>query len=214
MKEDMNIQEAFKAVMAANGDIPPKQQQVLAASLELFAQQGFANTTTKQIAAKAGVAEGTVYRRYKTKDELLAAVLAPFVTQVLPKLITEFGEGVVGQPYLTRHEMIQSIAEDRLAFIQKNGPVLRILIREVSVRKDLRSQFIAHAEPLLKNNLFPVLDRLKARGELVDWPNSRIAQFMIGTMLTELVRSLLVPEEIATAIPTIIKFLEKGLAPE
>ncbi|WP_341779057.1 TetR/AcrR family transcriptional regulator [Levilactobacillus sp. HBUAS70063] len=214
MKEDMNIQEAFKAVMAANGDIPPKQQQVLAASLELFAQQGFANTTTKQIAAKAGVAEGTVYRRYKTKDELLAAVLAPFVTQVLPKLITEFGEGVVGRPYLTRHEMIQSIAEDRLAFIQKNGPVLRILIREISVRKDLRSQFIAHAEPLLKNNLFPVLDRLKDCGELVDWPNSRIAQFMIGTMLTELVRSLLVPEEIAMASPTIIKFLEKGLAPE
>ncbi|WP_334427388.1 MULTISPECIES: TetR/AcrR family transcriptional regulator [unclassified Levilactobacillus] len=214
MAEEMNIQEAFKAVMAANGDIPPKQQQVLAASLDLFAQQGFANTTTKQIAEKAGVAEGTVYRRYKTKDELLAAVLAPFVTQVLPRLITEFAEGVVGKPYLTRHEMIQSIAEDRLAFIQKNGPILRILIREVSVRKDLRSQFIQHAGPLLEDNLFPVLDRLKARGELVDWPNSRIAQFMIGTMLTELVRSLLVPEEIATAIPTIIKFLEKGLAPD
>lgn len=214
MTEETSIQEALQAVMAESGDIPPKQQQVLAASLELFAQQGFANTTTKQIAAKAGVAEGTVYRRYKTKEELLAAILAPFVTQVLPKLMAEFAQGVVGRPYLTRHEMIQSIVEDRLAFIQKNGPIFRILIREISVRKDLRSQFIQRAEPLLKDNLFPVLDRLKARGELVDWPNSRIAQFMIGTMLTELVRSLLVPEEIATAIPTIIKFLEKGLAPE
>lgn len=213
MAEEMNIQSAFQSVMAANQDIPPKQKQVLAASLALFAQQGFANTTTKQIAARAGVAEGTVYRRYKTKDELLAAILAPFMTEVLPQLIKEFAQDVVSQPYLTRHEMIESIVVDRMAFIQKNGAILRILIREISVRKDLRSQFVSHAAPLLQDNLFPVLDRLKARGELVDWPDSRIAQFMIGTMLTELFRRLLLSEDDAAAVSVIIKFLEKGLAP-
>lgn len=214
MEKDTSISEAFQAVMAANGDIPPKQQQVLAASLELFAQQGFDNTTTKQIAEKAGVAEGTVYRRYKNKDELLAGVLAPFMTQVLPNLIKEFAQQVVARPYLTRHEMISSIVQNRLTFIKENGAILRVLMREVSVRNDLRSQFITHAGPLLQANLFPVLDRLKANGELVDWPDSRIAQFMIGTMLTELVRAVLLPEDVSTAAPVIIEFIEKGLAPK
>lgn len=214
MEKDTSISEAFRAVMAANGDVPPKQQQVLAASLELFAQQGFDNTTTKQIAEKAGVAEGTVYRRYKNKDELLAGVLAPFMTQVLPSLIKEFAQKVVARSYLTRHEMISAIVEDRLAFIKENGAILRVLIREISVRNDLRSQFITHAAPLLQDNLFPVLDRLKANGELVDWPDSRIAQFMIGTMLTELVRAVLLPEDVSTAAPIIIEFIEKGLAPK
>lgn len=214
MEKDTSISEAFQAVMAANGDIPPKQQQVLAASLELFAQQGFDSTTTKQIAEKAGVAEGTVYRRYKNKDELLAGVLAPFMTQVLPSLIKEFAQKVVARPYLTRHEMISAIVEDRLAFIKENGAILRVLIREISVRNDLRSQFFTHAAPLLQDNLFPVLDRLKASGELVDWPDSRIAQFMIGTMLTELVRVVLLPEDVTHAAPFIIEFIEKGLAPK
>jgi len=214
MEKDTSISEAFQAVMAANGDIPPKQQQVLAASLELFAQQGFDNTTTKQIAEKAGVAEGTVYRRYKNKDELLAGVLAPFMTQVLPNLIKEFAQQVVARPYLTRHEMISSIVQNRLDFIKENGAILRVLMREVSVRNDLRSQFITHAGPLLQANLFPVLDRLKANGELVDWPDSRIAQFMIGTMLTELVRVVLLPEDVSSAAPFIIEFIEKGLAPK
>jgi len=214
MEKDTSVSAAFQAVMAANGDIPPKQQQVLAASLELFAQQGFDNTTTKQIAEKAGVAEGTVYRRYKNKDELLAGVLAPFMTQVLPNLIQEFAQQVVAQPYLTRHEMLRAIVEDRLAFMKENGAILRILIREVSVRNDLRSQFVMYATPLLQDNLFPVLDRLKASGELVDWPDSRIAQFMIGTMLTELVRVVLLPEDVTVAAPTIIEFIEKGLAPQ
>jgi len=214
MEKDTSISEAFQAVMAANGDIPPKQQQVLAASLELFAQQGFDSTTTKQIAEKAGVAEGTVYRRYKNKDELLAGVLAPFMTQVLPSLIKEFAQKVVARPYLTLHEMNSAIVEDRLAFIKENGAILRVLIREISVRNDLRSQFITHAAPLLQDNLFPVLDRLKASGELVDWPDSRIAQFMIGTMLTELVRAVLLPEDVTHAAPFIIEFIEKGLAPK
>jgi len=145
---------------------------------------------------------------------LLAGVLAPFMTQVLPNLIKEFAQQVVARPYLTRHEMISAIVQNRLDFIKENGAILRVLIREISVKNDLRSQFITHVGPLLRDNLFPVLDRLKANGELVDWPDSRIAQFMIGTMLTELVRAVLLPEDVSTAAPVIIEFIEKGLAPK
>ncbi|WP_158727599.1 TetR/AcrR family transcriptional regulator [Levilactobacillus enshiensis] len=213
MAKELTIQDAFQNVMATRGDVPPKQQQVLAASLALFAEQGFANTTTKEIAARAGVAEGTVYRRYRTKDELLAAVLAPFVSEVFPDLIEDFATNIVKRDYITRHDLIAAVIQDRLHFIQENRDVLQVLLTEVLVRSDVREQLVPQVAPLVAKNLYPVLDRLKAHGELIDWPNDRIAQFMIGTMMSQLVRGILANEEVESAGPMMIAFIEKGLAP-
>lgn len=45
----------------------------------LFAEKGFSNTTTKEIAEHAGVHEPMVYRRFESKGKLFeAAVLVPF----------------------------------------------------------------------------------------------------------------------------------------
>jgi AcrR family transcriptional regulator len=49
--------------------------RVLAASRDLFLEQGYARTTMEAIAARAGVTAQTVYNQFGTKCELLAAVL-------------------------------------------------------------------------------------------------------------------------------------------
>jgi AcrR family transcriptional regulator len=43
---------------------------ITTASLKLFVEQGFAETTTRDIASAAGVAEGTLYRHYASKEAI------------------------------------------------------------------------------------------------------------------------------------------------
>jgi AcrR family transcriptional regulator len=51
-----------------------KQEQIQATALRLFVANGFHGTPTAKIAAEAGVANGTLFYHYKTKDELVIAV--------------------------------------------------------------------------------------------------------------------------------------------
>ncbi len=46
------------------------KERILAAALELFGAKGLARTTTKAISKKAGIAEGTLFNYFKTKEDL------------------------------------------------------------------------------------------------------------------------------------------------
>lgn len=48
-----------------------KRQQILEAALKLFVNNGFHATPTTQIAKEAGVATGTLFHYFKTKEELI-----------------------------------------------------------------------------------------------------------------------------------------------
>ena len=50
------------------------RQRLLRAALDLYTTIGFRGTTTPAIAAKAGVAEGTIYRHFTSKEHLLNEV--------------------------------------------------------------------------------------------------------------------------------------------
>ena len=52
---------------------------ILAATRELLSQGGVRELTVEGVAARAGVAKTTIYRRWRSKDELALAVLIDMV---------------------------------------------------------------------------------------------------------------------------------------
>src|SRR5689334_1775769 len=53
-----------------------RRAQLMDVALALFAEQGYEGTSTRDIAAAAGVTEGLIFKYFPTKRELLRAVMA------------------------------------------------------------------------------------------------------------------------------------------
>jgi TetR/AcrR family transcriptional regulator, transcriptional repressor for nem operon len=61
---------------------PGKRERLIAAAMQLLHQQGIERTTLADIAKAADVPAGNVYYYFKTKDEVIAAVIEAHVQQV------------------------------------------------------------------------------------------------------------------------------------
>ncbi|OHT79092.1 TetR family transcriptional regulator [Mycobacteroides chelonae] len=59
------------------------RDEILDASAELFTTDGFAATTTRRIAESVGVQQASLYYHFKTKDDILDALLAMTIDQPL-----------------------------------------------------------------------------------------------------------------------------------
>jgi AcrR family transcriptional regulator len=55
---------------------------ILAAALELIAERGIQAFRVEDLADRAGVGKATIYRRYRSKDELVAAAIAALVSEI------------------------------------------------------------------------------------------------------------------------------------
>ena len=64
-----------KARLGRTHDRAGKKQALIDAALKLFASKGFDTTTTREIAACAGCAEGLIHRYFNGKAGLLPALV-------------------------------------------------------------------------------------------------------------------------------------------
>ncbi len=54
--------------------VPDKREAILRAAIKVFAGKGFFNSKVADIAGEAGIADGTVYLYFKSKDEILRSI--------------------------------------------------------------------------------------------------------------------------------------------
>ncbi len=63
-----------KAIGQARAVVADKHEAILRAAIKVFARKGYFNSKVADIAGEAGIADGTVYLYFKSKDEILHSV--------------------------------------------------------------------------------------------------------------------------------------------
>ena len=90
-----------------------KKEQILATALTLFIENGFEKTPTSLISKEAGVATGTLFHHFKTKEELIDALYIDVKTSILREMST----GLAGKQGVK--EQFRYIWESFVAWVLK-----------------------------------------------------------------------------------------------
>jgi AcrR family transcriptional regulator len=108
--------------------------RILAAAQRLFAERGFDHTSTALIAAEARVPQGLIFYHFKTKMELLLAVIredqATLLDGLLPGLAPEGG----------LHQAVAGLWRHLSAVLGEPSPVRKIIIQEVAAHPEIRQR--------------------------------------------------------------------------
>jgi TetR/AcrR family fatty acid metabolism transcriptional regulator len=89
---------------ATLADTPPgpKRDAILRAAIDTFASRGFFNAQVADVARAAGVAAGTVYLYFKSKDDLLVSIFERSMREGLAK-----GRAAIAQPCDPRERLLR-----------------------------------------------------------------------------------------------------------
>ena len=107
------------------------RQRIVEATLELHSEQGIAATNWDEIAARAGVGVGTVYRHFPSLDELIPAC-GDIVMEVvaLPDATTL---SALFEDATKPAERIHRLVREAFAIYERGAPALRAIRREADV---------------------------------------------------------------------------------
>lgn len=108
----------------AKGKDPKKEERICQAATKIFSKKGFFDTTVKDIAREAGIAEGTIYIYFESKKNLLTHIFEKGWSQV----ISEVEKNI--RPYQEPWEKFQVLLFTTLEFFKNDLDLAKVLIKE------------------------------------------------------------------------------------
>jgi AcrR family transcriptional regulator len=154
-----------------------RRAQILEAALRVWMRRGFDGSPVEAIAREAGLAKGTLYLYFPTKDAILDAIVERY--SLLPDM-TELTEALRSTP---PEQAIPLIAGRLYERLRERAPLVGLMLREFSLRpRDARVFFERVMLPV--NRLFAAyLDGFVARGVLRPLDTFVAARALVGMLM-------------------------------
>ncbi len=167
---------------------------------------------------RAGVAEGTIFRYYKTKKDLLLAVVMPTLTKfAAPFFVQAFAKEIFKSEYESYEGLLRVVIHNRFEFAKKHFPMIKILIQEVPFQPELKNEIQQLVETELLSHFKKLIAKFQEEGEIIEMPPSSVLRLTLSAVLGLLLtRFLLLPEEKwddEVEIEHTIQFILFGLTP-
>jgi AcrR family transcriptional regulator len=107
--------------------------RILAVALPLFAHNGYNKTTTKDLAKSANLAEGTIFRYFSSKKDILIELATNGWVEILTELLTELSE-------MESYKAIAKMMRKRMFRLKESHDLFRVCFLEAQFHPELRDR--------------------------------------------------------------------------
>jgi len=214
----LSIKELLQELLDSNNSklvMTEKQLNIICAAIELFSEKGFAATSTSEIAKRAGVAEGTIFRHYKTKKDLLLAIPDCIVELQISKTFFTQLDNILEQPNVSFEKFLRAVISNRKDFASSNMVLIKIIFQELPFHPDLRLKMTESLFKPAKEKLVKIIDYFKDQGQIKDLPSKTILNFIFttifGYMFTCYIAQLDLDWNIEKETENLVRYIMNGL---
>jgi AcrR family transcriptional regulator len=159
-----------------------KREEILACAARVFAANGFPGTDVQAVADAAGVAKGTLYLYFPSKEEMFLAAVDQGIKQL--KAYIDSCTADLADPL----ERIGAAIHAYLRFFKKHPELVELLILERAAFRDRKTPTYFQHREAGRAEWHAILQGLIDAGRLRDLPISRIddvlSDLVYGTMFT------------------------------
>jgi AcrR family transcriptional regulator len=177
---------------------------IVEATLELLADRGFQATTMDAIAARAGVGKNTIYRRWSSKEELVADAVRELTAEADPKQ----EDDVYSLLRWEIHALVRLFADPLV------GRVLPGLLGELHRNPELAAAWAERVVGPRRRAITTLLSRALERGELRKGTDPQlIADLLAGPPFLRLLLPFGVPKAPKRYADELLETIWRGIAP-
>ena len=181
----MTLKKSLRDLISLNTmdeGMTEKQISILLSAIELFSEKGYEATSTSEIAKKAKVAEGTIFRYYKTKKDLLFDIPSSLSKSSLFEVFLEDFNELWNDNHKNFEDFLRKLILNRKTFISETMPILKVIIQEIPFHPELRNKILDTVIFPTVNKFLKLVDKFKEQGEIIDIPSISIVK-LIGTSI-------------------------------
>jgi AcrR family transcriptional regulator len=184
----------------SSNPIEPTRERLIQAAAELFATLGYARTTTRKIAAEAGVSEVTLFRHFGSKKNLFAAVLEGYAGT--PDMRATLGAQFTGD----YHQDMLTLGRHFMHVLIERREAMRMMLCEAGHFEEV-SEVLGQVPRGLRDGLAGYLRRQIAAGNVQDMDPEVMAQAFFGMFFSYNVAQTIFGESMAleTTIDNLIQ---------
>ena len=129
-----------------------RREEILQASLHLFATKGFHGTSMRDIARSADITEGLIYHYFENKRDLFRAIIDEYSFLPLLRTLPQLAE------QLDLRALLIVLARGFFDVLHQNTELARLLLQEVQVFPEEKEAFFADAVGESIQELSRILD--------------------------------------------------------
>jgi AcrR family transcriptional regulator len=149
--------------------------EILLAARELFCEKGYETTAVAEIALKLGVVEGTIYKYFATKRELLLKVLEYWYEE----MFGDYARDLAGQS--SHRARLHLLIWRHLRSVRDFPRLCRLMFREVQSEHDYRGTLLHDLNRRYTQLLVDVIEAGVAGGEFrADLPAPLLRSLVYG----------------------------------